>query len=173
MIRSMKAYTPAIILLSFGLISCQQPATSTNEKTECETMDQAKLKEVIQSLEDTLAMAYNQKDVSLFSRFYAENAVTYGEGREQLFGKKAMVDHFRSTAMNDTSGRTFEYMTIDVFQQGQLAVENGKWVQFNAKGEEADHGFYMVIFSKENGKWESIRDIWNSSNLAEPVVDEE
>lgn len=131
-------------------------------------MTAAELKAVIQGLEDTLAMAYNNKDVELFSRFYAENAVTYGEGREQLFGKPELVNHFRSTAMMDSSGRKFEYLTIDVFHAGDLAVENGKWIQTDSSGIEKDHGFYMVVFRKIDGKWQSIRDMWNSSTMDVP-----
>lgn len=172
-IVAMRSYTLSICTLLFALTACQPKAPSDSDKTVSDTMDPIELKQQIQALEDTLAMAYNKKDVVLFSRFYAENAVTYGEGREQLFGKKAMVDHFRSTAMIDTSGRQFEYMTIDVFQRGDLAVENGKWVQLDANGSEVDHGFYMVVFSKEGGKWESIRDIWNSSMVHTLEVVEE
>ncbi len=168
----MRIFTLSMFILFFTMMACQPQGSTEVVEEKSDTMDQAELKAQIQALEDTLAMAYNNKDVELFTRFYSENAVTYGEGREQLFGRKAMIDHFRSTAMQDTSGRQFEYLTIDVFQRGDLAVENGKWIQFNAAGEEADHGFYMVIFSRESGQWKSIRDIWNSSTMEEPVTTE-
>ena len=161
----MRLITPFLLALVFLIVSCQPVESPATEQAAEPEMSQAEIKAVIQGLEDTLAMAYNTKDVELFSRFYAEDAVTYGEGREQLFGKKALVGHFRTTSMKDTSGRQFEYLTIDVFHHGDLAVENGKWIQKNAEGTELDHGFYMVVFKKQNGQWRSIRDMWNSSTL--------
>ena len=164
----MKSFTLSILFLSVALFSCQPQAEPVQEEVS-NIVDPTMFKEIIQGLEDTLAMAYNTKNVELFSRFYGEQAITYGEGREQLFGKKAIVDHFRNTMMNDTSGRQFEYLTLDVFQEGDLAVENGKWIQLNAEGIEVDHGFYMVTYTKENNKWVSIRDIWNSSLVDQPA----
>ena len=168
----MRIITPIFLVFAFVITSCQpQPTSDVKEEASSEvtTVD---LKKTIQSLEDTLALAYNTKNVELFSRFYADDAVTYGEGREQLFGKKALVDHFRMTAMRDTSGRQFEYLTIDVFHKGDLAVENGKWIQKDSTGTELDHGFYMVVFNKVDGQWRSIRDIWNSSLLKVEMTEE-
>ena len=163
----MKKIVPAILGLLLVMSSCQ-PKAAPEPVEEEPAMTQSELKAMIQGLEDTLAMAYNTKDVELFSRFYADNAITYGEGREQLFGKKELVDHFRMSAMQDSSGRQFEYLTIDVFAKGNLAVENGKWIQKDSTGMELDHGFYMVVFKKEDGQWRSVRDMWNSSLMREP-----
>ena len=147
------------------LVACEQPTVGNKQAMEEDMMTQAEFKAHIQHLEDTLSMAYNTKDVELFSRFYADNAVTYGEGREQLFGKKEMIRHFRNNVVDSKANPRYEYLTIDVFRNGDLAVENGKWVLYNESNEEIDHGFYMVMFRKKDGKWVSTRDIWNSSTM--------
>lgn len=161
----MRIITPGILALTLIMASCQPQNPSSEVEEKSTAVSTTQLKKTIQALEDTLAMAYNTKNVELFSRFYADDAITYGEGREQLFGKKELVDHFRMTAMQDSTGRQFEYLTIDLFHKGNLAIENGKWIQKDATGYELDHGFYMVVFKKADGQWRSIRDIWNSSTI--------
>lgn len=168
----MRKITLHVLALLFIVASCQPKTPPSEVEEESTAVTTTELKKTIQSLEDTLAMAYNTKDVELFSRFYADDAITYGEGREQLFGKKELVDHFRMTAMQDSSGRQFEYLTIDVFHKENLAVENGKWIQKDSAGYELDHGFYMVVFKKIDGQWRSIRDIWNSSTIGMKTEDE-
>ena len=148
-------------LLAFSL-ACQQ---QTNTKKIQSKPNLKEIKEYVIAMEDTLSMAYKNKDIKLFERFYAENAVTYGEGREQLFGKQQILNHFRNTVVDDTT-RTFnfKYNTIDVFISGNdMAVESGKWVEYNDSAQEISHGFYMVLFQKVDGRWKSTRDMWNSS----------
>lgn len=154
-----------LLLLSFifsGITACQQN-TSTHSPTHKPSIKE--IKEYIIAMEDTLAMAYKNKDIKLFERFYAENAVTYGEGREQLFGKQQILNHFRRTVVDDTTRSfNFKYNTIDVFTSGaDMAVESGKWVEYNDSAQEVAHGFYMVLFQKVDGRWKSTRDMWNSS----------
>jgi len=132
-------------------------------------MSQEEIRAYVEAMEDTLAMAYNQQSVELFEKFYGEGAVTYGEGREQLFGKTAIVNHFRkNVAQNEDYSYTFEYHTIDVFAENDHALETGKWVEKDSTGKELSHGFYMVLFQKQDGRYVSIRDIWNSATAEEP-----
>lgn len=144
-----------------GLFSCQ----NASEEAPAESFDLEAVKSYIIAMEDTLAMAYANKDPKLFEKFYAENAVTYGEGREQLFGKQQIVNHFKNTVAADTSRNYhFKYTTIDVFSTSKdMAVESGRWSEYNDDGDEIDHGFYMVLFQKVGGRLVSTRDMWNSA----------
>lgn len=130
-----------------------------------ESFDLEAIKSYIVAMEDTLAMAYAKKDHHLFQKFYAENAVTYGEGREQLFGKQQIVNHFKNTVAADTvRNYNFKYTTIDVFSTSKdMAVESGRWTEYDDAGNEIDHGFYMVLFQEVNGRLVSTRDMWNSA----------
>lgn len=161
-----------LLLLAFmGLSSCvnTEPEASAVEQSEAKKASQDEIKAYIKAMEDTLAMAYNNKDVSLFEKFYGEGAITYGEGREQLFGKKNIVNHFKQNVVDEANGTgTFKYQTIDVFSAEDLAVETGRWEELDDEGNEKDHGFYMVVFEKQDGRYVSIRDIWNSSTLKVP-----
>ncbi|WP_421753566.1 YybH family protein [Croceimicrobium sp.] len=144
-------------------VACQSPKPET--ATEVKKLDKKALREYIVAMEDTLAMAYRQKDIDLFSKFYADNAVTYGEGRDQLFGKRDILNHFRhSVAADSTHSFNFKYSTIDVFATADdMAVESGRWAELDSSGAEIEHGFYMVVFQKEDGRLVSVRDMWNSA----------
>lgn len=159
---------------AMSISACQNGTTETTEPSE-PALDVAAVKAYIVAMEDTLAMAYNNKDPELFAKFYAEDAITYGEGREQLFGKDAITSHFKRNVARDSSfNDQFSYETIDVFAQGDIAVENGKWIEMNAAGEETAHGFYMVVFEKQaDGSYRSIRDMWNSAHLPQAEEREE
>lgn len=145
----------------FPFFSCQNQQVSAPQ----ESFDLEGIKSYIIAMEDTLSMAYAKKDHHLFAKFYAENAVTYGEGREQLFGKQQIVNHFKNTVAADTTRNyNFKYTTIDVFAtSADMAVESGRWSEYNDEGTEVDHGFYMVLFQKVNGRLVSTRDMWNSA----------
>lgn len=160
-------------LIAVTFTSCINSEAEANSETveEANAANQADIKAYIRAMEDTLAMAYNKKDVSLFEKFYGPGAITYGEGREQLFGKKNIVNHFKKNVAQDTNlTRTFSYQTIDVFAADNLAVETGRWEEMDKEGNEVDHGFYMVVFEKQDGRYVSIRDIWNSSTQQQALI---
>lgn len=150
--------------LSFLLQSCDMLSSQEEPTEEPTAMSNAEIKELIKAMEDTLGMAYNEKNIQYFERFYAKDAITYGEGREQLFGKKEIVNHFKKNIVNNPDyNYSFKYFTLDVFAEGEYATENGRWEEYDSSGAQIDHGFYMVVFKKEDGRYKSIRDIWNSS----------
>ncbi len=154
------------VLFLIGALALFACNNSVKQDTTKKDFNLEQIKTYIIAMEDTLAMAYDQKDLGLFKKFYAENAVTYGEGREQLFGKQQIINHFRNSVVDDTTGRSFnfKYTTIDVFANSdEMAMESGRWSEFNDEGEEIDHGFYMVLFQKVDGRLVSTRDMWNSA----------
>lgn len=169
-----KFFTP-LILLVFTFSACTNLTKADEEAiVEEPAMSQEEITAYIEAMEDTLAMAYNQKDISLFEKFYGEGAVTYGEGREQIFGRTNIINHFRkNVAENPNYHAQFEYHTLDVFAEGDLATETGKWVEKDTTGTETSHGFYMVVFQKRDDRYVSIRDIWNSSVSAKQTSIEE
>jgi len=153
-----------LFCLTLGLfMACQAPKEEPVQ--EVKKLDKKALREYIIAMEDTLAMAYRQKDIDLFAKFYGESAVTYGEGRDQLFGKRDILNHFRhSVAEDSTHSFNFKYTTIDVFATAEdMAVESGRWAEMDSSGNEIEHGFYMVVFQKEDGRLVSVRDMWNSA----------
>lgn len=184
-IRAPKASSVLGALLLLLAMSCQEinPPKANNDaaKKAADSLKSPKnepqgilgeeeLTEYIDAMEDTLEMAYNTKDASLFRRFYATDAVSYGEGREQIFGRSKLMANFRQTVVkNPDFDSRFRYHTLDVFSSegGKQAVETGKWVETDSTGEERDHGFYMVLFELRDGRYVSVRDMWNTATSDE------
>lgn len=160
---------PLIYLgLAAALMACQNgEPTEPDESVVIRQPDRQELKKTFQEYENNLARAYGEKDLNLFRQFYAEDAISYGEGREQLYGRKEMEGHFLRNVVRDSADFNFEYITLDVFTQGDLAVETGKWVERDAEGSELDHGFYTVVFKRQGDGWRAIRDIWNTATPPE------
>lgn len=158
--------------LAFLLGACQnptRPAPTQAPQVDTNQVDKAAIKAYINQMEDTLEMAYNQQDPQLFKRFYHEEAVSYGEGREQLFGRSNMLRAFKTQVVhNPNYNSRYRYHTLDVLvgAEGKLAVETGKWVLTDTLGKEQDHGFYMVVFRKTGDRYVSIRDMWNTATAA-------
>jgi hypothetical protein len=51
------------------------------------------------------------------------------------------------------------YKVVDLFAEGNTAVEIGSWTNFDASGTETENGHYMSYFEKRNGKYECVRDM--------------
>ena len=126
----------------------------------------ADIEDYIQAMEDTLQMAYKNRDAELLKRFYAENAISYGEGREQLFGRQQILKHFQTKVVEQIDQEfNFKYKTLDVHYKNQdQVVETGQWSELDPEGNVLHTGYYMVLFEEVNGRLVSVRDIWNSSN---------
>jgi ketosteroid isomerase-like protein len=175
--KSLAFYTKCGLgLLLGGVISaCQTPnrtAPTPAEKNDSTEVNKEAITAYIDQMEDTLEMAYNQQDADLFKRFYDEEAISYGEGREQLFGRSNMLRAFkRQVVQNPQYNSRYRYHTLDVTvgAAGKIAVESGKWVMTDTLGKEKDHGFYMVLFKKKGDRYLSIRDIWNTATA--PAAD--
>lgn len=126
----------------------------------------ADIEAYIRAMEDTLEMAYKNRNPELLKRFYAENAISYGEGRDQLFGRQQIVKHFQDKVVAQIDQEfNFEYETLEVhYNTEDQVVEIGRWSQLNAEGKAEHTGYYLVLFEEVNGRLVSVRDIWNSSH---------
>lgn len=157
------------ILFFVGLTLLMQACGGETQDPENKLTIKSKVKDIeayVRAMEDTLEMAYRNRDPELLKRFYAENAISYGEGRDQLFGRQQIIKHFEDKVVNQIDQDfNFEYQTLEVHYKSQnQVVETGKWSQLDQEAKVAHTGYYMVIFEEVNGRLVSVRDIWNSSN---------
>ena len=56
--------------------------------------------------------------------------------------------------------------TIDLEEQGDTAIETGRYTLKADGGGIADHGKYIVIWKNEGGTWKLHRDIFNTNQPA-------
>ena len=132
-------------------------ACATTEKEE--VIDMAKVQAEIQAMEDAFAAGEKAKDADAVAAYYADDAISYTRNRQPLSGKKAIRDNIASNIAKDTTETYNVYKVVDLFAEGNSAVEIGSWTEFDASGKETENGNYMSFFQKRNGKYICVRDM--------------
>jgi uncharacterized protein (TIGR02246 family) len=155
------------LALLFGFSTLLLSACS-NEKAD--TVDIAKLKPDIQAMEDAFAAAEKAKDAAGVVAYYSDDAISYSRNEEPLSGKAAIKAKIAERLAKDTSGNNNVYKVVDLFAEGNMAVEIGSWSVVNPSGKETDKGHYMSYFQKRDGKWVCVRDMNVTSTPAKPPM---
>ena len=104
--------------------------------------------------------AWNAGDAVAITKVYAEDAVVMPPGGEPMQGRIAIHAGFAEAL---SYGTKMDFETVEVLVEGDLAVEIGKFVETNVNGSHKDHGHYMSVLRKLEGRWLIVRDMWNSS----------
>ncbi|MFT6698848.1 MAG: ketosteroid isomerase-like protein [Porticoccaceae bacterium] len=139
-------------------------ACKTLEKEE--VLDMEKVKIEIQAMEDAFAAGEKAKDADAVAAYYSDDAMSYSRNREPLSGKKAIRDNIANGIAKDTTGNYNVYKIVDLYAEGDTAVEIGSWTEFDASGNEKDNGNYMSFFQKRDGTYICVRDM---STTTSPV----
>jgi len=137
-------------------------ACSTPEKKKALDMEQVKVE--IQAMEDAYAAGEKAKDADAVAAYYSDDAVSYSRNRQPLSGKSAIRDNIANNIANDTTGSYNVYKIVDLYAEGNTAVEIGSWTEFDASGNELENGNYMSYFEKRNGKYECVRDMTTTTS---------
>ncbi len=140
-------------------------ACATTEKEEV-VIDMEKVKVEIQAMEDAYAAGQKAKDADAVAAYYSETAISYGQNEQPLSGKAAIRDNIVKQIAKDTTDNYNVYKVVDLFAEGDTAVEIGSWTEFDASGNQTDNRNYMSYFQKQNGKYKCVRDM---STTATPV----
>ena len=135
------------------LASCTPPAEAPK------SIDLAKLRVDIQAMEDAYAAAEKAKDADAVAAYYSDDAVSYGRDSEPLMGKAAIRTRIAERLAAHTSGVTNVYKVVDLFAEGNMAVEIGSWSDIGPSGEEVEHGHYLSYFELRDGKYLCVRDM--------------
>jgi len=136
-------------------------ACTTVEKSK--PIDMASLKTEIQAMGDAYSAAENAKDADGVAAYYSDDAISYGRNQQPVSGKAAIRDDIAKRIANDTTGNNNVYKVVDLFVDGNLAVEVGSWTEFDASGNKINNGHYLSYFEKRDGKYKCVRDMNASS----------
>lgn len=139
-------------------------ACTTAEKEE--VIDMAKVKVEIQAMEDAYAAGEKAKDADAVAVYYSEDAISYSRNQEPLVGRAAIRDNIAKNIAKDTTDSYNVYKVVDLFAEGNTAVEIGSWTEFDSSGKQTSNGNYMSYFQKRDGKYICVRDM---STTTSPV----
>ena len=104
-------------------------ACSTTEQKEVLDMDKVRLE--IQAMEDAYAAGEKAKDADAVAAYYSDDAISYSRNTEPLSGKAAIRDNIANNIAKGTEGNYNVYTVVDVFAEGDTAIEVGSWVIFS------------------------------------------
>lgn len=156
-----------VIGLAFLSTGCD---SATSEKTtaaepavvkSATTTDAQSLKAEIQELETAWSAADNARDVNAMAAFYSDDAVSMPNNQPMLVGKDAIKKEIEASMAKRAKGSTISFDVMDVYGSGNYATEVGKSTQKDSTGKVIGTGKYMVVWEKRDGKWVTIRDIYN------------
>ncbi|MBK5214673.1 MAG: nuclear transport factor 2 family protein [Flavobacteriaceae bacterium] len=146
-----------LTIAAFTFSGCmnQQKAKSN----DAEPIDMANLKVEIQAMEDAFSAGEKAKDADAVVAYYSENAISYSRNKQPTSGRAAIRESIAKSIANDTLGEYSVYKVVDLFAEGNSALEVGSWTQFDSTGTEIENGYYMSYFEKKDGKYECVRDM--------------
>ena len=139
-------------------------ACATTEKKE--VIDMEKVRAEIQAMEDAYAAGEKAKDADAVAAYYSDDAISYSRNEQPLSGKAAIRANIADNIAKDTTENYNVYKVVDLFAEGNIAVEIGSWTEFDSSGNEKDNGNYMSYFQKRDGKYICVRDM---STTTSPV----
>ena len=155
----MRKFIKTIGFITFSVLIFS--ACSTPKKAE--TLDMEKIKVEIQAMEDAYAAGEKAKDADAVVVYYSEDAINYSRNMEPSSGRAAIREKTANNMAKDTLGNYVVYKIVDLFAEGNIAVEIGSWTQFDSSDKEIGHGNYMSYFEKRDGKYVCVRDMISST----------
>ncbi len=148
-----------IALASLTFIACDTKGTQDHDH-EHDAIDMTALRAELQSMEDAYAKAQIARDADGVVKYYADDAVSHAPNKPAAKGKAAILALTKEQMAADTTGTSIQFEVVDVFAQGNLAVEVGKSTTTHKDGSKTT-GKYISVFEKRNGKWVCIRDSYS------------
>ena len=109
-------------------------ACATSEKEE--VLDMEKVRIEIQAMEDAYAAGEKAKDADAVAAYYSDDAISYSRNRQPLSGKAAIRDNIANNIAKDTTENYNVYRVVDLFAEGNFAVEIGSWTEFDSSNKE-------------------------------------
>lgn len=156
------------LIILFSFTGCdnkhnEEEAKETKAKPE-PTFSLTEAKQEIVDANKQYSAFFESKDSVGLANLYTQDAKFMMDGAPSITGRKN-IQSIMSELMNSSISRV-DLKTVDVWGNKNLLVEEGEVSLFEGD-KEVDHGKYLVLWKKIDGKWHLFRDIFNSNKEAE------
>ncbi len=158
-----------------ALASCSKstpPASDTSAVSSAAAPDAAADEQAIRAVNPAWFKAHQSGDVEGLVALYADDAVVNAPGAAAARGTAAIRGAFTkeirdmaAAGLTQNSGPNPEFG-----MSGDLGYEWNTYVVKDKSGKTVDTGKYVSVFSRRNGKWVIVRDIWNSDMPPAPAT---
>ena len=120
-----------------------------------------RIKADIVVLEKSWDTYYNSGDLESLLKLYADDAVRLPNKQTIITGKEAIKKGMEDEIAIRKKGSTSTSETTDVFGDENTVTEIGKTIRKDASGKVKSTGKYITIWKKVNGKFVTVREMWN------------
>ncbi|TDE06126.1 YybH family protein [Flavobacterium hiemivividum] len=147
-----------MVVIMFVMLACNQ-----KKEVPAVMVDKEAIKTEIQAMENAFADAYNNRSTDGIN-YYAEDAISYSNGKMPLEGKKLIHEHMNSELLTfpQDAKISFETKEIHPSNDGNMVVEIGGYKVTDASNKKINSGNFISLFEKKDGKYVCIRDMGNS-----------
>lgn len=121
----------------------------------------AAIKAEIIALEKSWDTYYNEGNLNSLLDLYADDAIRLPNNQTIISGKEAIKKEMETEQANKKKGITSTSETTDVFGDENTVTEVGKTIRKDASGKVKSTGKYITIWKKINGKFVTVREMWN------------
>jgi uncharacterized protein (TIGR02246 family) len=136
-------------------------AAIAGSAAQATTVDE--VRPAIEAANAQFAAAVAQHDGAAMAALYAAGGEVLPAGSEPVKGRAA-IQKFWQGAL-DSGVAAIELKTVEIFGRGPTATEVGQYELHDAAGKSLDHGKYIVVWRRDGGKWQLLRDMF-STNVA-------
>jgi ketosteroid isomerase-like protein len=103
---------------------------------------------------------YNAGNLEAVAALYAPDGCRMPPNQEAVHGREAILAQLK--AGKDRGAAKVKIAVTSADTSGNLGYGEGTYVITGADGSHVDHGKWMLVSEKVNGKWETQCDIFNS-----------
>jgi ketosteroid isomerase-like protein len=142
-----KSALPALLLTT--------SLSATMALSGCATRDESLPKDVTSALET----AFARGDVQACADLFADDAEIISRASAVVQGKDAITEFFKDQVQREILFDTDVSVSI---VSGNVAMEQGTYRVRNVmRGIDVEHGDYLNVWRKSNGKWKAYRTMYN------------
>jgi len=104
---------------------------------------------------------FRRADPEGMAALYTDDGTLLPPGGDAIQGRDGIAAFWRSVM--DMGIASAELETVELDEQGNTAIEVGRYRLGTAEGKTADQGKYLVVWKRADGAWKLHRDVWNTS----------
>jgi ketosteroid isomerase-like protein len=110
--------------------------------------------------------AIRSGDVVAAANLYADDGMILPPNVAGISGRGNIAAFFKTMTDN---GFSLKLSPTDAWMDGKLAVRTGTYIVVDKTGKEVEHGKWLEAWRQnDSGKWQLVRDMWNSSDPLPP-----
>jgi uncharacterized protein (TIGR02246 family) len=122
------------------------------------------VKAAIKAANAQMEALYGKGDAAGVAGLYAADGQVLPVGMEPVQGADAIAKFWQGAMGAGVAAVTLT--SVELYPSGSTATEVGQYSLADKSGKNIDHGKYIVVWKKSDGKWKLLRDIFSTNVTA-------